>query len=233
MKPRVELRNASHRTPVARGVLLAECVAWVGGFAALAICAAVSLAGVAGARQDVDRFAALRADGAASFPESSTPDVSLWGASRVQAWRAALGQPAPAPLAVLRIPKARLRVAVLPGTNDFILNRGVGHIEDTAVPGAAGNAGIAGHRDGFFRALKDIAHGDAIELETLEGLQLYRVEQTWIVKPEDVWVLDETPVQALTLVTCYPFYFVGSAPERFIVRAVRADMRHSAPRSQG
>jgi sortase A len=111
-------------------------------------------------------------------------------------------------------------VPVLPGTDDLTLDRAVGHIEDTAQPGRDGNSGIAGHRDGFFRGLKDIAPGDAIELETLRGKGLYRVERTWVVDPEDVSVLDPTPTRALTLVTCYPFYFVGPAPQRFIVRAV-------------
>ena len=91
----------------------------------------------------------------------------------------------------------------------------------TAPPGTDGNSGIAGHRDGFFRGLKDIVPGDAIELDTLNGKEAYRVERTWVVEPEDVSVLDPTPMRALTLVTCYPFYFVGSAPQRFIVRAVR------------
>ncbi len=109
---------------------------------------------------------------------------------------------------------------MLPGTDDFVLDRAVGHIDDTALPGMDGNSGIAGHRDGFFRGLKDIAAGDAIELETLKERQLYRVERTWIVDPEDVSVLDSTPARSLTLVTCYPFYYIGSAPQRFIVRAV-------------
>ena len=112
---------------------------------------------------------------------------------------------------------------MLEGTDDFTLNRAVGHIANTARPGSDGNSGIAGHRDGFFRGLKDITPGDAIELETLDGSEVYRVERTWIVDPEDVSVLDPTPARSLTLVTCYPFYFIGSAPRRFIVRAVRAD----------
>ena len=86
--------------------------------------------------------------------------------------------------------------------------------------------GIAGHRDGFFRGLKDIAADDVIELETHHGKEVYRVQRTWVVSPDDVSVLDPTPTRSLTLVTCYPFYFVGPAPERFIVRAVRvADSR--------
>jgi sortase A len=115
-----------------------------------------------------------------------------------------------------------LEVPVLEGTDEPALDRGAGHIEDTALPGTDGNSGIAGHRDGFFRVLKDVTAGDTVELETLSGVQIYRVDRTWIVTPQDVSVLDPTPSPALTLVTCYPFYFVGAAPQRFIVRATRA-----------
>jgi sortase A len=133
---------------------------------------------------------------------------------------------------VLRIPKIRLEVPVLPGTDDRTLDRAVGYIEGTALPGTDGNLGIAGHRDGFFRGLKDIATGDVIELDTIQGTDVYRVERTWVVNPEDVSVLDPTSARALTLVTCYPFYFIGSAPQRFIVRAVRiADRPAAAPES--
>ena len=111
---------------------------------------------------------------------------------------------------------------VLLGTDDRTLDRGVGHIAGTAPPGTDWNLGIAGHRDGFFRRLKDITPGDVIEIETIQGKDVYRVDQTWVVDPNDVSVLDPTPTPALTLVTCYPFYFIGSAPRRFIVRAVRA-----------
>ena len=132
---------------------------------------------------------------------------------------------------MLRIPKLRLEVPILPGTDDRTLDRAVGHIEDTAAPGADGNSGIAGHRDGFFRGLKDIAPGDVIELDTLDGKQIYRVERTWVVDPEDVSVLDPTPSRALTLVTCYPFYYVGPAPQRFIVRAVQVPATNRAAAS--
>ena len=87
--------------------------------------------------------------------------------------------------------------------------------------GTDGNSGIAGHRDGFFRGLKDIGPADTIQLETLRGTEVYRVERTWVVDPEDVSVLDATLTPSLTLVTCYPFYHVGPAPQRYIVRAVR------------
>jgi sortase A len=122
---------------------------------------------------------------------------------------------------VLRIPRIGVEAPLLEGTDDWTLNRGVGHIEDTAAPGAAGNVGIAGHRDGFFRALKDVNEGDLLEIETRAGVAHYRIERTWIVAPDDVSVLDPTAVPSVTLVTCYPFYFVGSAPQRFIVRAER------------
>ena len=122
-----------------------------------------------------------------------------------------------------------LEAPVLEGTDDETLNRGVGHIDGTAIPGAAGNLGIAGHRDGFFRGLKDIAPGDTLELETLWGQVTYVVQTIWIVSPEDVSVLDPTPAPSLTLVTCFPFYFVGSAPQRYIVRAVCASPNAGRP----
>jgi len=136
--------------------------------------------------------------------------------------RKAVGEPAAAPLAVLRIPRLRIEVPVLPGTDDRTLDRAVGYIEDTALPGADGNSGIAGPRDELFRGLKDRAERDVGQLETARRKEVYRVERTWVVDPEDVSVLDPTPTRALTLVTCYPFYYIGPAPRRFIVRAVLA-----------
>jgi sortase A len=170
-----------------------------------------------GTRRELRRFAALQL----GAPPAVAPDQSLWSAKRIAAWREAVRDSAPAPLAVLRIPKLHLEVPVLPGTDDRTLDRAVGHVDDTALPGADGNTAVAGHRDGFFRGLKDIAVGDAIELDTPQGKRIYRVERTWVVEPEDVSVLDPTSSPALTLITCYPFYFVGPAPQRFIVRAVQ------------
>jgi sortase A len=167
--------------------------------------------------RDLERFDALRRVAV----QAGTPDQSLWSPARISAWRKALIGPAPVPLAVLRIPKIRLEVAVLPDTDDSTLDRGVGHIEGTAPPGTDGNLGIAGHRDGFFRGLKDVTPGDVVEVDTIEGRDIYRIERTWVVDPEDVSVLEPTSTRSLTLVTCYPFYFIGSAPNRFIVRAVR------------
>jgi len=200
--------------------LWTERTAWVLGVVCLMTWGALYVDGRQGARHELERFAVLQATGA--LP-TRAPDLSLWDPERITAWRQALNAPAPSPLGVLRIPKIRLEVPVLPGTDDFTLNRAVGHIEDTALPGADGNSGIAGHRDGFFRGLKDVGPDDAIELETLRGKEVYRVERIWVVDPADVSVLDATPTRSLTLVTCYPFYHVGPAPQRYIVRAVRED----------
>jgi sortase A len=189
-----------------------ERTCWTFGLAGLVVFGAFHL-GVAGSTErDLDRFATLQA-----LAKKDAPDQSLWSPGRVAAWQRLLSESFPAPLAVLRIPKIRVEVPVLPGTDD--------RIEDTAAPGTEGNSGIAGHRDSFFRGLKDIAVGDEIELDTLDQTQVYRVERAWVVEPEDVSVLDPTPARALTLVTCYPFYFVGSAPQRFIVRAVLSSSR--------
>lgn len=130
--------------------------------------------------------------------------------------------PAPAAgvlLGRLEAPTVKLATTVLEGSDDATLSRGSGHIEDTPFPGQPGNVGIAGHRDTTFRALRNIHVGDALQYRTAGRLFRYRISKTWIVGPDDVYVLDPTPQPALTLVTCYPFEFVGHAPRRFIVRA--------------
>jgi sortase A len=207
---------------VGRVLSWSERLAWAGGLALLTIWAGFTIAGTMGARRELQRFAALPSETPAPGALSvATPDQSLWSDKRVQAWRDTLTQPAAAPLAVLRIPRIGVEVAVLEGTDEWTLNRAVGHIEATATPGNVedgGNIGIAGHRDGFFRALKDVQAGDRLELQSPEALRVYRIARTWIVDPGDVSVLDPTPVASVTLVTCYPFYFVGPAPQRFIVR---------------
>jgi sortase A len=121
----------------------------------------------------------------------------------------------------MEVPRLGLSAIVMEGTSASILRRAVGHIEGTALPGQAGNAGLSGHRDTFFRPLRKIEPNDIITLTTTEGEYRYRVLSTSIVGPDDVAVLDSTEDEILTLVTCYPFYFVGPAPSRFIVRAER------------
>jgi sortase A len=112
-------------------------------------------------------------------------------------------------------------VVVFEGTSNKTLRRAVGHISGTALPGEAGNIGIAGHRDTFFRPLRNIQPDDVITLTTLRGAYRYRVVSARVVKPDNVAVLDSDKQEVLTLVTCYPFYFVGPAPGGFIVRATR------------
>jgi sortase A len=112
-----------------------------------------------------------------------------------------------------------LEVPVLHGTDDITLNRGVGQIAGTAAPGEMGNIGIAGHRDGFFRNLKEVNKGDVIELETTTASAVYVVDRILVTGPDDVSVLKPRDTRSLTLVTCYPFHFIGPAPRRFVVEA--------------
>ncbi len=151
---------------------------------------------------------------------SGMVDKKLWSAGRVKAYDAALRQEAPPTLAILRIPRLGLEVPVHDGTSDPVLDRAAGRIEGTALPGSAGNVGIAAHRDGFFRVLKDIKVGDELVLDTPSGTEQYVIDWIRITTPDDVSVILPTPDPAVTLVGCYPFYHVGPAPKRFIVRAV-------------
>jgi sortase A len=119
------------------------------------------------------------------------------------------------------IPRLGISAIMMEGTGSSVLRRAVGHIRGTALPGERGNVGISGHRDTFFRPLRNIAAGDFIVLTTVAGEYRYRVVATSIVAPDDVAVLAPGAGEILTIVTCYPFYFVGPAPKRFIVRAQR------------
>jgi sortase A len=121
----------------------------------------------------------------------------------------------------LEIPRLGLSVIVIEGEDKTTLRRAAGHVPGTPLPGQVGNVGITGHRDTFFRPLRNIQRNDMITLTTLQGEYRYRVVSTKVVSPDDVAVLDSTGGEFLTLVTCHPFYFVGPAPNRFIVRAAR------------
>jgi sortase A len=120
----------------------------------------------------------------------------------------------------IEIPRLGVVAIVRAGSDARTLRLAVGHIPGTALPGEGGNIGLAAHRDTFFRRLGDIRAGDDVRVVTPEGTFTYRVEGTKVVDPSDVWVLDPTERPVLTLVTCYPFSYVGSAPQRFIVRAL-------------
>jgi sortase A len=198
---------------------------WVAGVLLLAAYLAIRIHGAVLSRRDVRLFERARpgAQPVEILPGERSVDYKLWSPERIRAYQESLKRRAAAPLAVLRIPKIGLEVPVLEGTDDFTLNRAVGHIAGTPRPGEGGNVGIAGHRDGFFRGLKDMAPGDELELETRDDVVRYRIADTRIVRPEDVGVLHATERPTLTLVTCYPFYYVGSAPQRYIIRAVREE----------
>jgi sortase A len=150
---------------------------------------------------------------------STSPDQTLWSPGRRQHFADSAASDLDA-LGVMSMPTIDLTVPIFEGTEELVLNRGIGRIEGTAALDSHGNIGLAGHRDGFFRGLKDIAIDDPIDVTTLTGTRTYRVSELLIVEPEDVYVLAPTAEPAVTLVTCYPFYFVGHAPQRFIVRAV-------------
>jgi sortase A len=123
----------------------------------------------------------------------------------------------------LEIPRVHLSVIVMEGDDDATLKNAVGHLPDTPLPWSDGNSAFAGHRDTFFRPLKDVHAGDEIRVTGARGTQVYRVRETRIVDPSDVSVLAPTPQPALTLVTCYPFYYVGNAPRRYVVQADRVE----------
>ena len=126
------------------------------------------------------------------------------------------------PLGRIEISSIGLAAMILEGTDEGTLRRAVGHVAGSSLPGQKGNIAIAGHRDTFFRGLRNIHTDDEITLTTLTGFYRYRVDSAKVVQPEDTDVLDESDDSILTLVTCYPFYFIGSAPQRFIVRAHRS-----------
>jgi sortase A len=143
----------------------------------------------------------------------------LWDSARIRAYRSSLAVKFPPPEAILRIPKVNIEVPVLEGTDDLTLNRGAGHLPGTPPPGQPGNTAITGHRDGFFRGLKDLVPGDAIEVDRPGHTDRYLVRSIHIVSPSDTSVLAPTSDATLTLITCYPFYFVGAASQRYIVQA--------------
>lgn len=232
LSPRGRLVRSVERILLTTGVILLS--AFVG----------VRLYGVIVSRHAVATFQQrAAAGGLSSHPDSGTTasattttpggvDTSLWSDKRIRAYNYSLSRAFGTPLAVLSIPKIHLEVPVFEGTDDVTLDRGVGRITGTARPGQAGNLGIAGHRDGFFRGLKDVTTGDEIKLALPEGEATYVIDQITVVTPQDVSVLQPRPISSITLVTCFPFYFVGSAPERYIVSAsLRADAQPAVSRS--
>ena len=153
------------------------------------------------------------------FSDVGDPDTSLWAAGRIADYKASLSAELPPVLGVLEVPSVSLKVPVYSTNTDLVMDRGAGIIDGMAYPHELGNIGISGHRDGYFRALKDVKQGDVILLQTLQGEKRFKIDSTRIVEISDTSLLRDTTDQKVTLVTCYPFYFVGHAPKRFIVIA--------------
>jgi sortase A len=204
----------------ARKVRMAERILIVIGLALLAAWGVARFHASISSTAAIKRFHAETLAGPGSLSTMEV-DFTQWSPKRITAYQESLAAKKDIPLAILRIPKIKLEVPVFNDTDDLTLNRGVGRIIGTAQIGKPGNVGIAGHRDGFFRGLKDVSRDDVIELILPGRTDRYVISDIEIVVPEDVSVLGARPVPTLTLVTCYPFYFVGSAPARYIVTATQ------------
>jgi sortase A len=196
----------------------------IAGLVLLAFCAGAKLREVVLSRVALRQFQAVRNDlpddrRTPVPPTAATPDFVLWSQQRIRHYEESIKQQIAPPLAVIRISRVGIEAPVLEGTDDLVLNRGVGHIVGTSLFGENGNVGIAGHRDGFFRGLKNIKTGDPIEVEESDRVETYVVDRLQIVTPKNVSILRSEGRATLTLVTCYPFYYVGPAPQRFIVHA--------------
>ena len=186
----------------------AERLLWTVGTLCLLSVAAAAAYGAWSQREGLRELDREIAQAAQALPERSVPGIP---------------PPTPAPGQVvgrIEIPRLDLTAVVLEGVAERSLMGGVGHIPRTAFPGFPGNVGLAAHRDLHFRSLRNIVLGDRIRMTTPNGTFEYRVSGTQIVEPNATWVLDAPPPVALTLVTCYPFRYVGRAPKRFIVQAV-------------
>jgi LPXTG-site transpeptidase (sortase) family protein len=185
------------------------------GLLGLVLVGIVYLDAIVGSRQAVAAFEAAEL-------KVSDPDQTLWSEEAKRKFAEASNHDE-LPLALLSIERLGLRVPIFPGTDRRTLNRGAGLVEATAFPGENGNMVLSAHRDSFFRPLKDIQLGDQIELRTLEGAQRFEVAEIFVTDPMDLSVLEPSNTPVVTLITCYPFYYVGYAPDRLIVRAVPSD----------
>jgi sortase A len=201
-----------------------EVTIWAVGLVLLSYYTALRVSAEHDRRIGVEAFNALRHVAHQQTPAdrrlvpTGKVDQSLWSEARVRAFRRTNLHEVPE--GILRIPALRLVVPIYSGTTSAELDRGAGHVDGTAPLDSAGNAAIAGHRDGFFRSLRRIKLGQVLYVETLSHTLRYRVIETQIVAPSNMSVLATTARPSVTLITCYPFYFVGPAPRRFIVRAV-------------
>ncbi|MDT8410126.1 MAG: class D sortase [Wenzhouxiangellaceae bacterium] len=206
-----------------------ELVCWATGVSLIAMYFGATIGFESERRQGIELF--TQAQAAAQAASAPAPESAAGVAQTVDQHKTpgatAAAETASLPVALLRMPGVGLEVPVFDDISERNLSRGAGWIPGTALPNDGGNMAIAAHRDQYFRALKDVAIGDLLELESLSGPRNYKVTSLTIVQPEDLWPLDPADVATVTLVTCYPFYFVGSAPQRFIVQAVAVDQEGS------
>jgi sortase A len=190
----------------ARLLRWSEAAAYIAGALLCSLFAIAQADSALGSTQALEQFAA----------SLTPPDQSQWAAGRVRDYEKAKLEPGAA-VAVLTVPSLRLEVPVFEKDDDLSLNRGAGLVAGMGTPDQGGNVGIAGHRDGFFRVLKDIKIGDLIEVRTRVKVHRYRVTSIDIVDMDDKRLLADTELPSITLVTCYPFYYIGNAPQRYIV----------------
>ena len=213
------------RQPTRRALFLrwARYIFLVAGVLALGYCAVVLTDKWAFQAYQTWRFERVLKNAQTSTRRSqlsgSPPLSTQVDANRARAASFGIDGLAGSPLGRIEIGSIGLGAMIMEGVDGKTLRHAVGHIPGTPPPGYPGNVGLAAHRDTFFRGLRNIHRGDGITLTTLHGSFRYRVESTEVVEPQDTGVLSATTADILTLVTCYPFYFVGPAPQRFIVRA--------------
>jgi sortase A len=211
------MKDTRHPTLLKRCLVCCRYALLILGFSALGYCAWAF--GERAVYQDwAERQ--LRRETIESPQESYPVRLQTSDPVRPQIWK---DERDPEPLARIDIPRLAVSAMVAEGDGPRVLKLAVGHVPDTALPGEVGNVALAGHRDTFFRRLGSLKTGDLITLTTLRGKYSYVVRFTDVVGPDATWVLDPSPGQTLTLITCYPFHFLGAAPRRFIVRARRRD----------
>jgi sortase A len=193
------------------------------GCAALAYCAVILLQAKNYQARAEGQLAERTAKGS-SFPVSSavSSSTSYREVGRVPQPAAVSEKSGAGMVGRIDIPAAGISAMIADGDSSDVLRLAVGHVPGTALPGHSGNVGLAAHRDSFFRGLGDVKQGDVIRVTVPGKEYVYRVKFTDIVTPKETWVLRPTPYEGLTLITCYPFHYVGTAPKRFIVRAERS-----------
>ena len=228
-------RRPAARSRVDSALRTAQSLLLAAGATLLVVYAAAEIDAVRTRAHALEAFEVARGDHAAVSEQpatpspapleySSAPDQALWSEPRRAAYRDSAKLARGLPLGVLSIASVKLEAPIFEGTAALTLNRGIGRIEGTADMSAPGNLGLAGHRDGYFRALKDVRVGDTIDVQSLASTTHYTVTEITIVEPSDVHVLAPTSTSTLTLVTCYPFYFIGEAPQRYIVKGVATNL---------